>query len=157
VNGAAAIDLDRAKAIIDERTDMAGPLLPILIALQEEFGYIDRSLIPVVADAVNLSRAEVVGVVNFYHDFRQAPPGKHVLQVCRAEACQAVGCDELAADLEARLGVRPGETSADGEVTLRTVYCLGNCALGPSVMLDGNLIGRASADRVQALLRGSRE
>ncbi|HEY7269340.1 MAG TPA: formate dehydrogenase subunit gamma [Dehalococcoidia bacterium] len=152
MNGAKGVDLVRAQARIDELKDMAGALLPILLALQEEFGYIDRDLIPVIADAVNQSRAEVVGVINFYHDFRQQPPGRHILEVCRAEACQAVGCEEMIDDIQSRLGVRTGQTAADGSVTLREVFCLGNCALGPSAMVDGNLYGRMSADRIQKLL-----
>jgi formate dehydrogenase subunit gamma len=149
---ATAYDPERARALIEEHRDMAGALLPILLALQEEFGYIDREAIPLVADAVNLSRAEVVGVINFYHDFRQEPPGRHLLQVCRAEACQSMGCEEVLSDLRDRLDVDLGQTSPDGTVTLRAVYCLGNCALSPAVMLDGELYGRASSDAIVRLL-----
>jgi formate dehydrogenase subunit gamma len=152
MNATGTWDAERAALRIAELQDMPGALIPILHALQEEFGYIDREVIPVVAEAVNLSRAEVVGVINFYHDFRQEPPGRHLLQVCRAEACQSMGCEALVDHLKTRLGVDMGETTADGKVTLKAVYCLGNCALAPAVMLDGNLHGRVSTAWADYLL-----
>jgi len=130
----------------------AGALMPMLHAVQDRLGFIPADAVPRLAAALNLSRAEVYGVVTFYHDFRNAPPGRHVLKVCRAEACQAMGSDELVAHLTGRLGADVGETSTDGAVTLEAVYCLGNCALSPAVMLDGRLHGRVTARRADDLL-----
>lgn len=145
-------DEELADALIREHSHLPGATLPVLHALLDAFGYIDDRTIPVIADALNLSRAEVVGVVGFYHDFRQSPPGRHVLRICRAESCQAMGCELLVSYLESRLGVKPGETTPDGAVTLEPVYCLGNCALSPAAMLDGRLYGRLSAPRLDQLL-----
>lgn len=131
--------------------DQDGPLLPILHAIQERLGHIDARAIPVVAEILNLTRAEVHGVVSFYHDFRREPAGRHVVKVCCAEACQAMGSDALVAELESLLGVRLGATTPDLQITLEPVYCLGNCALSPAVMVDGELHGRASAPDVLAL------
>src|SRR5579863_8921311 len=117
-------------------------MLPILHALQEEFGYIDEAAEPLIAHALNVTRAEVHGVVTFYHDFRRAPAGRHVLKLCRAEACQAAGGDALAARAEMRLGVAMGTTTPDGSVTIEPVYCLGLCATAPSGMIDGRVVGR---------------
>ena len=113
-----------------------GATLPILHALQEVFGFVPDEAIPMVAEALNLSRAEVHGVVTFYHDFRKEPPGRRVLKLCRAESCQAAGGDALAARAEETLGVTMGETTADGRVTLEAVYCLGLCHSAPAAMLD---------------------
>jgi len=143
---------DRASEIIAQHRELEGPLLPILHALQDEFGYIDAAAEPVLAEALNLSRAEVHGVATFYHDFRRAPAGRHVLKLCRAEACQAAGGDPLAAHAEARLGVEMGTTAPDGSVTLEPIYCLGLCAVAPSAMLDGRLVGRLDQARLDALL-----
>jgi formate dehydrogenase subunit gamma len=132
--------------------DHEGPLLPILHALQEEFGYIDEAAEPLIAEALNITRAEVHGVITFYHDFRRAPAGRHVLKLCRAEACQAAGGDPLAARAETRLGVPMGATAPDGSVTLELVYCLGLCAVAPSAMLDGRVIARLDEGRLDALL-----
>jgi formate dehydrogenase subunit gamma len=121
-------------------------MLPALHALNHTFGYIDERAIPLVADLFNLSRAEVTGVVSFYKDFRRAPPGRHVVKVCRAEACQAMGCERVVAELAARLGTPVDGTSPDGAVTLETVYCLGNCALSPAALVDGKLYGRVDAE-----------
>jgi len=131
-------------------------LLPILHSLQEEFGYIDDAMIPLVAEALNISHAEVHGVISFYHDFRRAPAGRHVLQICRAESCQSMGCNSLIAHIEKNLGVKLGETSADGNITLLPVYCLGNCALSPAVMLDGEPYGRVSAAVADSLIENAR-
>lgn len=135
---------------------MPGALLPILHALQEEFGYVDRAAIPVIADALNISQAEVHGVISFYHDFRHEPPGKHILRLCRAEACQAMGCETVVRHVEERLGVGLGETTHDNAFTLEAVFCLGNCALSPSVMLDGELYGRVSVDVADLLIEDAR-
>ena len=136
--------------------DLPGAMLPILHSLQEEFGYIDDAAIPLIADALNLSRAEVVGVIHFYHDFRHEPGGRHTLKVCRAEACQSMGCDSLVEYLQQRLGVGMGETTIDGSITLQAVYCLGNCALAPAVMLDADLYGRVSPGKADGLIKAVR-
>ncbi|MEQ1883862.1 MAG: formate dehydrogenase subunit gamma [Bryobacteraceae bacterium] len=135
---------ERALSIIEGLVHLPGALLPILHALQDEFGYIDETAVPPVAKALNLSKAEVYGVISFYHDFRKSPPGRHVLRICRAEACQSMGCDALIRHVESRVGAKLGQTAVDGSITLEPVYCLGNCALSPSVMLDGKLYGRVS-------------
>jgi formate dehydrogenase subunit gamma len=126
--------------------------MPILHALMEEFGYVDPTAEPLLAEMLNLTRAEVHGVVTFYRDFRRAPPGTHVLKLCRAEACQSRGGEALAARAEKRLGIAPGGTTADGRVTLEAVYCLGLCSVAPSAMLDGRLVGRLDERRLDALL-----
>ncbi|MFZ1922504.1 MAG: formate dehydrogenase subunit gamma [Xanthobacteraceae bacterium] len=143
---------EKTAQIIAERKDLEGPLLPILHALQAAFGYIDRAAEPILAEALNISRAEVHGVVTFYHDFRQQPAGRHVLKLCRAEACQAAGGEALASHAEARLGVAFGHTTADGRVTLEPVYCLGLCSVSPSAMLDGRVIARLDAKKLDALV-----
>lgn len=143
---------ERTAQIIREHQGIEGPLLPILHALQEEFGYIDEAAEPLIADALNITRAEVHGVVTFYHDFRHQPAGRHVLKLCRAEACQAAGGDPLALQAAARLGIAMGTTAADGSVTLEPVYCLGLCATAPSAMLDGRVVGRLDEKRLDALL-----
>jgi formate dehydrogenase subunit gamma len=145
-------DIDLARTIIAGKQSMPGPLLPILHALQEEFGYIDREAEPLIADILNVTRAEVHGVVTFYHDFRHAPPARHVLKLCRAEACQSTGGDKLAAHAEAKIGVALGGATADGRVSLEPVYCLGLCAVAPSAMLDGRVIGRMDEEKLDALL-----
>ncbi|HEX4113310.1 MAG TPA: formate dehydrogenase subunit gamma [Stellaceae bacterium] len=143
---------EKTAQIIAEHKDLEGPLLPILHALQAAFGYIDRAAEPIVAEALNISRAEIHGVVTFYHDFRERPAGRHVLKLCRAEACQAAGGDALASHAEARLGVAFGRTTADGRVTLEPVYCLGLCSVSPSAMLDGRVIARLDANKLDALV-----
>jgi len=151
-----AWDADRALASIRELQSMPGALLPILHALQEEFGYIDKAAVAPIADALNLSHAEVHGVISFYHDFRHEPPGRHVLKMCRAEACQSMGCDPLIEHVEGKLGAKLGQTTADGNFTLDAVYCLGNCSLSPAVMLDGTPYGRVSAQMADFLIDGLR-
>jgi formate dehydrogenase subunit gamma len=143
---------DRASEIISQLCRTVGPLLPILHALQDEFGYIDEAAEPLIAAALNRSRAEVHGVVTFYHDFRRAPAGRHVLKLCRAEACQAAGGDALAARAETRLGIAMGATAPDGSVTLEAIYCLGLCATAPSAMIDGTVVGRLDERRLDAVL-----
>ncbi len=145
-------DEEVAQSCIREHLDREGPLLPILHALQAEFGYIDEAAEPLIADALNITRAEVHGVVTFYHDFRREPAGRHVLKLCRAEACQAAGGDPLAAHAQARLGLALGKTAIDGSVSLEPVYCLGLCATAPSAMLDGRVVGRLDRERLDALL-----
>lgn len=138
-------------AIVDRHVGIEGPLLPILHDVQEEFGCVPPEAIPVIARALNLSRAEVHGVVTFYHDYRSKPAGRHVLKVCRAEACQSMGGEALAARLERELKTAFGETAADGSVTLEKVFCLGLCACAPAAMLDGKLIGRLDAAKVETI------
>jgi formate dehydrogenase subunit gamma len=143
---------ERTAQIITEHKDLEGPLLPILHGLQEAFGYIDRAAEPIIAEALNVSRAEVHGVVTFYHDFREAPAGRHVVKLCRAEACQAAGGDALAARAQSRLGVAFGDTTADGRVTLEPIYCLGLCSISPSAMIDGRIVGRLDEKKLDALI-----
>jgi formate dehydrogenase subunit gamma len=145
-------DAARGAEIIAEHAGQEGATLVILHALQEAFGYVPEAAIPMVAQALNLSRAEVHGVFTFYHDFRHKPAGRHVLKLCRAEACQAAGGDALAARAEAKLGVSLGNTTADDRVTLEPIYCLGLCATAPSAMLDGRVIGRLDEARLDALV-----
>ena len=144
--------VETTKAVVAAHRGDRGALLPILHGLQHAFGYVPTEAVPVVAAELNLSRADVHGVVSFYKDFRREPPGRSVVGICRAEACQSLGADALAADLEARLGTEPGTTRADRAVTVDELYCLGNCALGPAVTVDGRLVGRATAAKVVALL-----
>jgi formate dehydrogenase subunit gamma len=145
-------DEQRAAEIIAENSEHEGPTLVILHALQEAFGYVPGPAIPMVASALNLSRAEVYGVFTFYHDFRKEPAGRRVLKLCRAEACQAAGGDALAARAEAKLGVALGNTTAEERVTLEPIYCLGLCAIAPSAMLDGRVVGRLDEKRLDALV-----
>jgi formate dehydrogenase subunit gamma len=140
-----------ARDIAEELKSLDGPLLPILHELNDRFGYVDARAVPVVADVLNLSSAEVHGVISFYHDFRAAPAGRVVVKVCRAEACQSRGALALIKDISARHGVALGETSAAG-VTLEPAYCLGNCACAPAAMVDGRLRGRLDAERLDRLI-----
>jgi formate dehydrogenase subunit gamma len=130
---------------------LEGPLLPILHEVQEAFGHVPEASVPVIADVLNLTRAEVHGVVSFYHDFRRAAPGRHVVKLCRAEACQSMGGDALAAHAERCLGVEFGGTRSDGRVTLEPVYCLGLCATAPSAMVDGRVVGRLDAAAIERI------
>ena len=127
-------------------------MLPILHDLQSAFGYVHAEIVPMIAQALNLTRAEVHGVVSFYHDFRTAPPGRHVLRLCRAEACQSLGAASLATHVQRRLGIDWHGTTADGAVTLEPVFCLGLCAIGPSALLDGAPLGRLDDGRIDAAL-----
>src|ERR1700744_53868 len=145
-------DAERGAEIIAEHAHLEGPTLVILHALQDAFGYIPEASIPMIAAALNLSRAEVHGVFTFYHDFRHRPAGRHVLKLCRAEACQAAGGDALATRVEAKLGVTIGNTTADNRVSLEPIYCLGLCATAPSAMLDGRVVGRLDEARIDALI-----
>jgi formate dehydrogenase subunit gamma len=144
-----------AKAIAAEHGNAPDQLIEILHRVQQALGSVPEAAVPALADALNLSRAEVHGVVTFYHDFRREPAGRHVLKMCRAEACQAMGGEALVAHAEDRLGVTYGSTSADGRVTLEPVYCLGLCATAPSAMIDGRAVGRLTAARLEALLKGA--
>ena len=141
----------RTSAVINELKDLEGPLLPILHGLQDEFGYVPDESLPVIARALNISNAEVHGVVTFYHDYRRHPAGRHVLKICRAEACQSMGGDALAAKVQQLLGIGFHETAKDGSVTLEPIYCLGLCACAPAAMLDGEVIGRLDADKLEEI------
>jgi formate dehydrogenase subunit gamma len=140
-----------AKAI-EQYRDMPGALLPLLHAIQKDIGYVPPESVAAIARALGLSRAEVHGVISFYHDFRSAPAGSHVLQICRAEACQAMGSRALETHAKQTLGIDYGETTGDGAISLEPVYCLGNCACSPSVRIDDAIHARVDADRLDALL-----
>lgn len=142
----------RTVSVINDYRGLEGPLLPILHGLQEEFGYVPQESLPVLAEALNISRAEVYGVVSFYHDFRKHPAGRHVLKLCQAEACQSMGSDAVAAKVKQALGIGFHETTKDGAVTLEPVYCLGLCACSPSAMLNGEVIGRVDDDKIEEML-----
>jgi formate dehydrogenase subunit gamma len=143
---------ERAADIIVANSDHEGPTVVILHALQDAFGHVPEAAIAMVAEALNLSRAEVHGVFTFYHDFRHEPAGRHVLKLCRSEACQSMGGEALAAHAEKKLGIALGQTTPDGRVTLEPIYCLGLCATAPSAMLDGRVIGRLTEARLDALV-----
>jgi formate dehydrogenase subunit gamma len=129
-----------------------GALLPILHAVQETLGYVPQEAIPVLAEELNLSRADVHGVVSFYHDFRSAPAGRTTVRICRGEACQAVGAERLVSHVQEACGMSLGETSTDGSLTVEQVFCLGNCALGPAAQVNGRLRGRLDEARLSAIL-----
>ena len=129
-----------------------GALLPILHDIQGAIGHIPADAVPVIAEDLNLSRAEVHGVVSFYHDFRSEPPGRHLLKICEAESCQAVGADALVRHACRRLGIEMHQTTTDGAISLEPVYCLGNCALSPALMADGEIHGRVTPDKLDALM-----
>ena len=150
-----AAEQEVVKSAIQALQHRPGALLPILHAVQSALGWVPPAAVAPIARALNQSRAEVQGVLSFYHDFRSAPPGRQIIKICRAEACQAMGADELIAHAKRRLAVDLGETRADGAVTLEPVYCLGNCACAPAITVDGVLYGRVSRDRFDQLSRGS--
>jgi formate dehydrogenase subunit gamma len=135
---------------------LAGPLIPVLHGVQSGLGYVPNDAVPLIAAELNLSSADVHGVVTFYHYFRKDPPGAHVVHVCRAEACQSVGAVALEAHAKKSLGIDFHQTTPDGAVSLEPVYCLGNCALGPSLMIDDRLQGRVSPKRFDALIARAR-
>ncbi|RJF87906.1 formate dehydrogenase subunit gamma [Oleomonas cavernae] len=149
---AGLVNAERIAEVIEHYAHMEGAALPMLHGLQERFGHVPEAAVPMVAEALNRSRAEIHGVVTFYHDFREAPAGRHVVKVCRAEACQSMGGEAVAARLASQLGVGWGETSPDGRVTLEATYCLGLCACAPSAMVDGQLIGRLDSDAADAIV-----
>jgi len=144
---------DRIAEILEAHQGLEGPLLPVLHAVQEAFGHIPQEAIPQIAKALMLSKAEVHGVVSFYHDFREKPAGRHVLKLCRAEACQTMGGDRVADAVRAALGIGWHETTPDGRVTLEPVFCLGLCACGPAAMVDGRLVGRCDASVVREVAK----
>ncbi len=147
----AAIE-DIARGIVVRHVAQEGAALPILHALQDEFGYLPEETLPIVAGALNISRAEIYGVATFYHDFHLKPRGKHTLTLCRAEACQSMGAVSLAERAKARLGVDFGETTRDGKVTLEQTFCLGLCACAPSGTIDGKLVARLTPQKLDAII-----
>jgi formate dehydrogenase subunit gamma len=142
---------DVASRIAARHDNKPDALLEILHDLQAEVGFVEESALPVLANALNISRAEVHGVVTFYHDFRRAPAGRHVVKVCKAEACQSMAGNELAAAVEKTLKIRFGETTSDGAITLEAVYCLGLCATAPAMLVDERPVGRVSLKKFEAL------
>jgi formate dehydrogenase subunit gamma len=145
-------DLKKIESHILAHQGVPGGLMPLLHAVQDDIGYVPEEIYPQISQALALSVAEVHGFVTFYHHFRTHPVGKHILQVCRAESCQAMGSGKLEADIKAQLGVDYHETTADGEITLLPVYCLGNCACSPAVMMDDEVYGRVDAQAVATLV-----
>jgi formate dehydrogenase subunit gamma len=146
------VDTATIEAIVAEHLGRPGALLPLLHAIQDRFGYVPDESVPIIARALNLSRAEVHGVVSFYHFFRSTAPGKQTLYVCRAEACQAMGARSLEQHIKEKLNIDFHQTTADGRFSLEPVYCLGNCACSPAVMIDETVYGRVSEDRIDELL-----
>jgi len=146
-------EMPLVRAAIDSHCGVEGAALPILLAVQETVGYIPDDALPMIAEALNVSRAEMHGIVSFYHDFRREPAGRHVVKLCRAEACQAMGGREVAERLSRKLGVDFGETSPDGRVTLEAVYCLGLCACAPAVMVDGRVVGRLDGEAAERIAK----
>lgn len=145
-------DTATVRRIVSELKGRPGPLLEILHAVQKTLGYIPAAAVPLVAEDLNLSRAEVHGVVSFYHYFRHSPPGKRTISLCQAEACQSQGAQALAKHARARLGIDFHGTTPDGRFTLEPIYCLGNCACSPAAMIDGRLHGRVTPERFDALI-----
>jgi len=145
-----AWDGAEARSLIEARKAEKGAMLPILHDLQERFGYVDDEAVPVIAAVLNVSKAEVVGVISFYHDFRRTPADKPILKLCRAESCQAAGCEDLVAHLERRHGLSVG--GHGGAVEVETVYCLGHCAVSPAAMLDGEPMARLTPESLDAAL-----
>jgi formate dehydrogenase subunit gamma len=142
---------------IGQYAALPGALLPVLHAIQDRLGFIPPEALPRIAKALNLSRAEVHGVITFYHDFRTSPRARHVVKVCRAEACQSMGGEALAAHIKTRLGADFHHASSDGAVTLEPVFCLGNCACSPALTIDGRLYGRVTPERFDQILQAARE
>jgi formate dehydrogenase subunit gamma len=152
LSGRTAFNVDLARTLIDRKRGMRGPMLPILHDLQEQFGYIDELAIPLIADALNISKAETLGVISFYHDFRRSPVDGRVLKLCRAESCQAMGCEELVSHLVVRHGIKVDGADDRARLHVESVYCLGNCALSPAALLDEAPIGRLDCDRIDAIV-----
>jgi len=145
-------DADTARDIIEKLKSMPGALLPILNRLQDEFGYIAKETIPILAEELNVSLAEVQGTISFYHGYRDKAPGEHIIRICRAESCQANNSKDLIEHTKDKLGIDFAETSSDNKYTLEPVYCLGNCACGPSIEIDKKLYGRMTPDKFDDLL-----
>jgi formate dehydrogenase subunit gamma len=144
---------EQVQAIAERFATTPGGLMPLLHAVQENLGYVPADAVPIIARALNLSRAEVHGVLSFYHDFKSAPQGRNVIRVCRAESCQAMGAVDLAAHIQRRLGIGFGETSKDGEFTLEPVFCLGNCACSPAIVIGDDIHGHVTKSRFDEILK----
>jgi formate dehydrogenase subunit gamma len=155
LSGRTAFDLGLARTLIDRKRATPGATLPILHDLQQQFGYIDAAAIPLIADALNISKAETLGVISFYHDFRRSPIDGQVLKLCRAESCQAMGCEGLVSHLAVRHGLAVDDAHERSAIHVESVYCLGNCALSPAALLDGEPIGRLDRDRIDAIVAGA--
>lgn len=150
-----ALSKEQLKAVDDilaRLKDEPGPLFPILHAIQDELGWVPDETVPAIARALNRSRAEIHGVITFYHHFRRHPVGKHMVQVCRAEACQSMGCQDLEAHAKKTLGIDYHGTTADGQISLEAVYCLGNCALSPSIRVNDDIVGKVSKERFDEVI-----
>jgi formate dehydrogenase subunit gamma len=145
-----------AADLIGRHQHRAGALLPILHDIQHAFGHVPAEAVPQIAEALNISRADVHGVITFYHDFRTEPHGRHVLKLCRAEACQARGADAVVKHAEQRLGVELGETTPDGRFTVEPTFCLGLCASGPAALINDRVVGKLDNKKVDALLLEAR-
>jgi formate dehydrogenase subunit gamma len=149
-----ATDAETVTAIVSRRKDTPGALLPVLHAIQAAFGFVPPAAVPLIATGLNLSRADVHGVITFYHYFRDSPPGRHIIHLCRAEACQAMNQRALEAHAKERLGVDFHQTTANGAFTFEPVYCLGNCACSPAMMVDDELYGRVTPERFDEIVDG---
>ena len=150
-------NIEQVDQIVASLKDRPGALLPILHAIQDRLGYVPPESVPVIAEGLNISRADVHGVITFYHYYRSTPPGRSTIHVCRAEACQAMGSEALEAHIQARLKVGFHENTADGKFSLEPVYCLGNCACAPSIMIDKTVHGRVSPERFDQLIEGGKD
>jgi len=150
---ASAVSLEEiVESAVTDHKDKLGALLPVLHSIQDKLGHVPNEAVPMIAVRMSLSRAEIHGVMSFYHDFRQQPAGQHIIHLCRAEACQAMGSRELERHVRGRLGVDYGETTADGLFTLEPVYCLGNCACSPSIRINDEFHARVTADKFDGLV-----
>jgi len=152
MNSSAVSLREVVESAVDRHREKLGPLMPVLHTIQQQFGFVPPEAVPILAGAMNLSRAEIHGVMSFYHDFRTEPPGEHIVHLCRAEACQAMGSRDLEAHARTRLGIDFGQTTQDGLFSLEPVYCLGNCACSPSVRIDDEIHARVSAEKFDALI-----
>lgn len=154
MNSSAVSLQEIVESTVEAHRGKIGPLMPVLHSIQEKLGYIPGEAVPMIGRLMNLSRAEIHGVMSFYHDFRSEPAGDHVIHLCRAEACQAMGSALLEQHARARLGVEFGETTADGLITLEPVYCLGNCACSPSIRINDEIHARVTPEKFDALIAG---
>jgi formate dehydrogenase subunit gamma len=154
MNSSAVSLREIVESAVESHRDRVGPLLPVLHSIQEKLGYVPQEAVPMIAGAMNLSRAEIHGVMSFYHDFRNEPAGQHIVHLCRAEACQAMGARGLEQHARDRLGIEFGQTTSDGLFTLEPVYCLGNCACSPSIRINDEIHARVSPELFDELISG---
>jgi formate dehydrogenase subunit gamma len=152
MNSSAVSLREIVESAVESHRDRVGPLLPVLHSIQEKLGYVPQEAVPMIAGAMNLSRAEIHGVMSFYHDFRNEPAGQHIVHLCRAEACQAMGARGLEQHARDRLGIEFGQTTSDGLFTLEPVYCLGNCACSPSIRINDEIHARVSPELFDELI-----